>query len=153
MENCPCGSGICYSACCGMFIQGDEPAPTPEALMRSRYTAYTLSDINYIARTMKGPAIKNFDKDEAENWAKQVTWLGLKVLQSSVNQQRGFVEFAASYALNQQTRELHELSEFELSEGRWYYVNGINPKQVKVGRNDACSCGSQKKYKKCCGKE
>lgn len=22
----------------------------------------------------------------------------------------------------------------------------------KVGRNDPCSCGSQKKYKKCCGK-
>ena len=23
---------------------------------------------------------------------------------------------------------------------------------VKVGRNDPCVCGSQKKYKKCCGK-
>ena len=22
----------------------------------------------------------------------------------------------------------------------------------KVGRNDPCSCGSEKKYKKCCGK-
>ena len=22
----------------------------------------------------------------------------------------------------------------------------------KVGRNDPCTCGSQKKYKKCCGK-
>ena len=22
----------------------------------------------------------------------------------------------------------------------------------KIGRNDACSCGSGKKYKKCCGK-
>jgi len=24
--------------------------------------------------------------------------------------------------------------------------------EVKVGRNDACPCGSGKKYKKCCGK-
>lgn len=29
----------------------------------------------------------------------------------------------------------------------------VNPaiKQEKVGRNDPCSCGSGKKYKKCCG--
>ena len=25
-------------------------------------------------------------------------------------------------------------------------------KEPKVGRNDACPCGSGKKYKKCCGK-
>jgi len=25
----------------------------------------------------------------------------------------------------------------------------LNP--VKIGRNDACYCGSGKKYKKCCG--
>ncbi|HJG95841.1 MAG TPA: SEC-C domain-containing protein, partial [Romboutsia timonensis] len=25
-------------------------------------------------------------------------------------------------------------------------------KEEKVGRNDACPCGSGKKYKKCCGK-
>jgi SEC-C motif-containing protein len=23
---------------------------------------------------------------------------------------------------------------------------------AKIGRNDACPCGSEKKYKKCCGK-
>ena len=27
-----------------------------------------------------------------------------------------------------------------------------NDDGVKVGRNDACPCGSGKKYKKCCGK-
>ena len=25
------------------------------------------------------------------------------------------------------------------------------PKQIKAGRNDPCTCGSNKKYKKCCG--
>ena len=28
----------------------------------------------------------------------------------------------------------------------------ITPKQIKVGRNDPCICGSGKKYKHCCGK-
>ena len=25
-------------------------------------------------------------------------------------------------------------------------------KQIKINRNDKCNCGSNKKYKKCCGK-
>jgi preprotein translocase subunit SecA len=28
----------------------------------------------------------------------------------------------------------------------------VNPKKAKIGRNDACTCGSGLKYKKCCGK-
>ncbi|MCS7228300.1 MAG: SEC-C metal-binding domain-containing protein, partial [Endomicrobia bacterium] len=28
----------------------------------------------------------------------------------------------------------------------------VQPKKVKIGRNDPCPCGSGKKYKKCCGK-
>lgn len=28
----------------------------------------------------------------------------------------------------------------------------VEPKKVKVGRNDPCPCGSGKKYKKCCGR-
>ena len=28
----------------------------------------------------------------------------------------------------------------------------ITRKDAKVGRNDPCSCGSKKKFKKCCGK-
>ncbi len=31
-------------------------------------------------------------------------------------------------------------------------ISPITRKQEKVGRNDLCPCGSQKKYKKCCGK-
>ncbi|MCR1567166.1 SEC-C metal-binding domain-containing protein, partial [Mixta sp.] len=29
-----------------------------------------------------------------------------------------------------------------------YYIDGTAP---QVGRNDRCPCGSEKKYKKCCG--
>jgi preprotein translocase subunit SecA len=32
-------------------------------------------------------------------------------------------------------------------------VKQIKLEQPKVGRNDPCSCGSGKKFKKCCGKE
>ena len=42
---CPCGSGIIYAQCCGAWHAGmanGVHAPTPEALMRSRYSAYGL---------------------------------------------------------------------------------------------------------------
>ena len=40
---CPCG-GASYASCCGPYIAGDALPPTAEALMRSRYTAFTLRD-------------------------------------------------------------------------------------------------------------
>jgi SEC-C motif-containing protein len=40
---CPCGSdNKKYTDCCGRYLDGGEAAPTAEALMRSRYTAYAL---------------------------------------------------------------------------------------------------------------
>ena len=47
---CPCGSGLTLAECCGPKIAG-EPAATPEALMRSRYTAYALGDDAYVLAT------------------------------------------------------------------------------------------------------
>ncbi|WP_171253170.1 SEC-C metal-binding domain-containing protein, partial [Acinetobacter baumannii] len=31
-----------------------------------------------------------------------------------------------------------------------YWENRMNREISVIGRNDLCSCGSQKKYKKCC---
>jgi len=48
---CPCNSGISYSSCCKPLISGKKCAVTAEALMRSRYTAYVVKDVNYLLRT------------------------------------------------------------------------------------------------------
>ena len=40
---CPCGLGDDYESCCGRFHAG-APAPTAEALMRSRYSAFAVGD-------------------------------------------------------------------------------------------------------------
>ena len=36
--------------------------------------------------------------------------------------------------------------------GETHKIETFKREEPKVGRNDACSCGSGKKYKKCCGK-
>ena len=50
-DPCPCGSGRAYPACCGPYLDQSLPAPTAEALMRARYTAYTLKREDYLLAT------------------------------------------------------------------------------------------------------
>lgn len=159
MHSCPCGTDKIYSECCGVFISGKLNPATPEELMRSRYTAYSQANIDYIAATMKGPAALNFDRVDANQWAHDVNWLALEVVNASHNDSIGHVEFLAHYAHGGQRFVLHEISEFRFEDGRWYYVDGKAPEKISskktapvVSRNALCSCGSNKKYKKCCGK-
>jgi SEC-C motif-containing protein len=163
-NKCPCLSGNEYSQCCGPYIKGDNIPGTPEQLMRSRYTAYTMANIDYVFATMADGALKQSDRAESLKWAKTSKWLGLEVTDAPVvnsDADYGEVEFIASFAQNNKQHKLKERAKFKKIEGRWFYtgnavvnknINNIDPVKVnKVGRNDPCSCGSGKKYKKCCG--
>ena len=59
-QPCPCGSGQLFEACCEPALQGTRPAPTAEALMRSRFTAHVANDQAYLHRTYKGTASTPF---------------------------------------------------------------------------------------------
>ena len=155
MSVCCCGSGAEFDQCCGPILAGT-PAKTPEALMRSRYSAYVLGNMDHIDRTFAPEVVNDFDRAEAERTAKEIEWLGLEVLNSSENGDKGKVEFSLRFRRDGQEFSQHEVSTFRRSEGRWLYVEGevsanVAPRHVvKVGRNDPCPCGSGKKYKKCC---
>lgn len=148
MSMCPCSSGKNYEVCCEIFISGKQFPPTPETLMRSRYTAYTKANVDYIALTMSGPAAFNFDKEQTAAFAKKIQWKRLKVIKSNQEATYGTVEFLANYLIDNKPDFIYEISEFKLIDNRWFYVDGKSP---KIGRNENCPCGSQKKFKKCCG--
>lgn len=127
MKPCFCGSDKIYKDCCGVFISGQQHAPTPETLMRSRYTAYVRGNINYIAETMKGPATVGFDIERAKRRANVTKWLGLKIInapQVAQDSKVGYVEFEAYFQGQGRKQHQHEMSEFHLIDGRWYYVDG-----------------------------
>ncbi len=156
MSNCPCGSPLDLDACCGPLLAG-EAADTPEALMRSRYTAFVLGELDHIDHT-NAPEIRgDFNRAEAERTVTEVEWEGLEVMASSENGDTGSVEFYIRFCRDGQELGQHELASFRREGGKWYYVSGkVGPKPpprqvVKIGRNDPCPCGSGKKYKKCCG--
>ncbi|MBI1424187.1 MAG: hypothetical protein GC149_12015 [Gammaproteobacteria bacterium] len=121
---CPCGSGLTYDRCCGPCLDNRAAPNTAEALMRSRYTAYTHQDAAYLLRSWHAstrPAELTFAQEPP------VTWLGLKVLRTEaggINDDNGLVEFVARYKVNGKAQRLHETSRFVKEDGRWYYVDG-----------------------------
>jgi len=130
--------------------------------MRSRYTAYTLQDIDYLASTLHGAELRDFDKDATAKWARDSTWRGLEIVRTSAGSptdKDGTVEFKARYERDGVIQEHHEVSLFRKVAGAWLYSGGkdVGPVQYrrdapKTGRNDPCPCGSGKKFKKCCGR-
>ncbi len=151
---CPCGSAVTYQTCCGQWIEGQLSPSTPEQLMRSRYTAYTIANIDYIKRTMCGPAAEGFNEVSAAQWARRVKWVGLNVLSAPPAQDTDLqVEYIARYIEQDALACIHEISEFHLENGRWFYTNGkvISHPVQALDRYDPCPCGSGKKYKFCHG--
>ena len=153
---CPCDSQKNYSSCCEPFITGEQNPETPEALMRSRYSAYTMANIDYIKETMRGNALAGFQELEAKRWAKRVHWITLKVLRSVIESPViGYVEFEANFVDGSRLKSIHEKSEFIFEKGRWYYTDGKHLPTAHthqtISRNTACPCGSHRKFKNCHG--
>ncbi|MQA38233.1 YchJ family protein [Rugamonas aquatica] len=133
---CPCG-GPSLASCCGPYIDGLAIAPSAEALMRSRYTAYVQRNEPYLMATWHAstrPAEPIMSKEE------KLQWLGLEVKSALRLRQRkaedadltkDTVEFVARFKTNGRAQRLHEISNFvrEPAEGglRWFYVDGSFP--------------------------
>lgn len=159
MAKCACGTGLEFSACCEPFLEGKAKPPTAEALMRSRYTAFTTADVDYIEKTTDQSQRKGFDRQGTLEWAKGSKWKGLEIVSTKDGSEKddtGEVEFIAKYSYNDVDQNHHERAEFKKRQGQWFFVDGKLVQEPirnenKIGRNDPCTCGSGKKYKKCCG--
>jgi SEC-C motif-containing protein len=123
MQFCPCGSGKKPVLCCANFITGKSLPATPEELMRSRYTAFYQRNFDYILNTMISPALDLFDINAAKLDAENIRWLRLKVVSALDNK----VEYKAYYTAGRQQFTLHEISEFKLIDGKWFYKDGVHP--------------------------
>jgi SEC-C motif-containing protein len=155
--SCPCGTGADYARCCGPLHAG-APAPTALTLMRSRYVAYVQGKIDYVVATHAAATRHTVDVAAATRWSRDTQWLGLEILavdRGGEGDLEGLVEFVARGVTSGAPFAQHERSWFEREDGRWCYV-GVAPAPAvkaapKVGRNEPCTCGSGKKFKKCCG--
>jgi SEC-C motif domain protein len=113
-ERCPCSSGLTYVECCGLLHAG-AAAPTAEALMRSRYSAFVLLDAEYLLQTWHASTRPSSLELDAST-----RWIGLRVLgrtRGGPPDREGTVEFDAAYRGGSQ----HENSAFIREGGRWFY--------------------------------
>lgn len=159
---CPCGSKSAYDDCCGALHRGERKAETAEQLMRSRYAAFAKQEIDYIIDTAHSDAKKDLKRDDIETWSKNSEWTGFEIVDvqgGGPDDDQGLVEFVAWYVDPEGDEvEHHEKSVFTREDDEWKFLDGMPGKQEpfrredpKVGRNDPCTCGSGKKFKKCCG--
>lgn len=125
---CPCGSNNSYETCCGTYHSGKAIAPTAEALMRSRYSAFAKHEITYLKETTWPPHQKHFDEHAYQARATQSAWLGLQILSHEAGGEtdtRGTVTFIAKSMRNAELDEQYEKSLFKKKNGQWYYVKPI----------------------------
>jgi SEC-C motif domain protein len=118
---CPCGSGQTYADCCGKWHAGLTEglhAPTPEALMRSRYSAYVLGLIDYLLITWHPSTAPG------ELELSPVKWLELEVRHAEISGDAGVVEFVARLRDSGRGMRMHEISRFVREDGRWLYIDG-----------------------------
>lgn len=128
MKKCYCCSGMKFEECCDPFLSGNKKPKTAEALMRSRYSAYAMANVDYIIRTTHQSKVTFHDAKSIENWAKSNLWQKLEIVfkdHGNVEDSIGIVEFKAQYLdLQLQTHIHHERSNFKKESSEWFFVDG-----------------------------
>jgi SEC-C motif-containing protein len=123
---CPCTSGRPYSECCRAFHAGEHEAPTPEALMRSRFAAFARADVEYLWRTLHGEHEDRARPKEDLLAALRATARAHRFMRLAILEARqARVLFHAAVFEKGKDRSFVELSEFALEGGAWRYVSGI----------------------------
>lgn len=158
MEMCPCGLEQSYEDCCARVHADQSKALTAESLMRARYSAFVVKNYEFLKETLHEKSRSGYDEDSVRVWAEHSLWNGLKVIDQSKggeSDEEGSVEFEAYYTMQGARKTHHEHANFVRENNKWYYWDGeiikAEPIRVeKIGRNEPCTCGSGKKYKKCC---
>ncbi|MBP8793561.1 MAG: SEC-C domain-containing protein [Lutibacter sp.] len=124
-KECPCGSGKTYENCCEIAHKNILNVITAEALMRSRYSAFVLANMDYLKKSWhsSNKPSKNEIK-EIVAWTQSVIWHKLEILSTSKglkNDNEGYVEFKAYYYEGFILNNIHENSFFVKENGHWVY--------------------------------
>lgn len=118
---CPCGSGDTYPACCERFHRGEITAPTAQALMRSRFSAFAMGQAGYLLDTWdRSTHPGTLELDDRR-------WTRLEIVATVAGgpfDVTGIVEFRAHYRAAGTAGVLHERSSFRRADGQWRYIGG-----------------------------
>jgi SEC-C motif-containing protein len=131
-DRCPCGSGLKYKKCCLPYHDLITWPPTPEALMRSRFTAYVVGHAQHLYRTTHpdNPAVKDISQakfvKETTAYCQEVDFVALTIHGTWETDETTMaqVEFTAEYIIKGEAGAFSERSNFVELGGRWVYHSG-----------------------------
>ena len=146
---CRCGSGQLLSECCGLLHAGRH-AQSAEQLMRSRYSAYVLGNIDYVVNTTVPMQQALLDVPAISAWSTQNQWQGLTInrVLAKVKSRHAQVEFTAAFTDAQGVQMHRELSGFVCIVSQWYFLDPTLSQYPALKLK--CFCGSGQKFKRCC---
>jgi len=127
-QDCSCGSGKLYGDCCAIAHKSIELVATAEQLMKSRYTAYVLGNIDYLMKSHHSSTCPTNEKKEILKWTKSVNWLRLEVLnvtKGKISDYEGTVEFKAYFEEGGVEAVIHENSKFNRENEHWVYLGEV----------------------------
>lgn len=140
------------------FVSQSDYPKDAKSLLEARYQAFVDARLDFILESHHPDTRSQVDADAIRNWSENSRWLGLKIEEVTPHTDHTHIRFTVRYERNHEIINHTEIAEFRMHEGRWYYYDSEfpNPETVrrqgaKIGRNDACPCGSGRKYKKCHG--
>jgi SEC-C motif-containing protein len=126
---CPCGSTHNFDECCEMIISGKREAITCQEMMRSRYVAFTMANVDYLMRSQHSKTRQLKERNRIKKWTESVQWMGLVILNTQLGEVTdtiGYVEFTAMYLEDGLIQVIHENSLFERENQHWVYVSGVH---------------------------
>lgn len=126
--NCHCCSNKSFAECCEPFLNGTAKPLTAEQLMRSRYSAYVVVNVEYLVRSTHPSTRKLYESQSVKEWSESSVWQKLEIISTSqggAKDKKGMVEFKAYYLdKNEKLQIHHEHSNFVKELGKWFFVDG-----------------------------
>ena len=130
-QRCPCG-GASYGSCCRPLHRQERAAATAEQLMRSRYSAFALAEIEHLLRTQPSDQPVQARRRSLQASCRQLRWRGLEIVATEAggpDDLEGTVTFIAHYRAGAERGTLRECSRFGREGGRpdgpWLYLAAI----------------------------
>ena len=118
--NCPCTPNKLYKNCCEIAHKNIKQVTSAEQLMRSRYSAFVLANINYLHKSHHSSTrLSKKEYKELKQWTQSVKWIKLEILFAT----EANVHFKAYFKENETINTIEEKSTFCKENNHWVYLD------------------------------
>jgi SEC-C motif-containing protein len=132
-DPCPCTSGKKYKKCCRPYHHG-VTIPSPTELLRARFAAFVLQDVDFIMNTTH-PASPHIEKENRwraslEAYTMRTYYQTLDILETGDDSITYTVGF---WSMGLQEDEAYTtISHFKQHEGKWFYFEDSDVAEDKA---------------------